>query len=157
MQVICRAQSTNLTAPPAPPEPSVSTPVTQLVSSVNETSAISANQTATARLSVNQTAFISVNQTASIMVNQTAISLNPSAVTASSPVASATSGIIESGGRKRRRRSILSNNMLQYQFNTSAGKIFWLSRKYLGYSQERSDWITAVIKYGHRVQCYCLH
>ena len=103
MQVVCSAQSTNLTAVPVPPKLPVPTPSThQLSSSVNQTVLLS---------TVNQTVLLS-------SVNQTSVS-------ASLPVTSinASASVIGGSSKRRRRRSILSSNRTvpQYQFSTSAG------------------------------------
>jgi len=99
VQVVCSAQSTNLTQKPPVPTPSTH----QLSSSVNQTVLLS---------SVNQTVLLS-------SVNQTSVS-------ASLPVTSvnASASVIGGSSKRRRRRSILSSNrtVLQYQFSTSAGK-----------------------------------
>ena len=86
MQVICRAQSTNLTARPTPTKPPASTPVTGLAGSINQTAVLSVNQTTV--LSVNQTAVLSVNQTTVLSVNQTAVlSVNQTATIAATQTA----------------------------------------------------------------------
>ena len=93
MQVVCSAQSTNLTAIPVPPGPPVPTPSThQLLSSVNQTVLLS-----------------SVNQTVSASLPVTSVN--------------ASASVIGGSSKRRRRRSIPSSNRTvpQYQFNTSAG------------------------------------
>ena len=94
MQVVCSAQSTNLTAIPVPTKPPVPTLSThQLSRSVNQTVLLS-----------------SVNHT-SVSASLPVTSLNASA------------SVIGGSAKKRRRRSILSSNrtVLQYQFSSSAG------------------------------------
>lgn len=93
MQVVCSAQSTNLTAIPVPAGPPVPTPSThQLLSSVNQTVLLS-----------------SVNQTVSASLPVTSVN--------------ASASVIGGSSKRRRRRSIPSSNRTvpQYQFNTSAG------------------------------------
>lgn len=103
VQVICRAQSTNLTGPIIPPKLSVSTPV---VSSMNSTTVSVATPS-----SVFQAAMTDTNL--------------PSAATIASSISSAISGLLvpslEVGGRKRRSVSSSGGAVLQYQFNNSAG------------------------------------
>ena len=129
VQVICRAQSTNLTARPTP-KPLVSTPVTGLAGSinqtfsVNQTAAITATQTAT--ISANQTATFSVNQTAAFTATQTAT------MGATQTAALSASRTSEVGGKEG--QPTIDETGLQYQFKTSAGDTCGLTCKLRAYS-----------------------
>lgn len=110
VQVICRAQSTNLTGPIIPPKLLVSTPV---VSSMNNTTVPFATPS-----SVFQAAMTDTNL-------PSAATLGLSVTTIASSISSAISGSLvpslEVGGRKRRSVSSSGRAVLQYQFNNSAG------------------------------------
>ena len=94
MQVVCSAESTNLTTIPVPMNPPVPTSSTNQLSS-----------------SVNQTVLLS-------SVNKTSVSASLPVTSVS-----ASASVIGGSSKRRRRRSILSSNrtVLQYQFSTSAG------------------------------------
>ena len=134
VQVICSAQSTNLTVPPALPEPPGPTPVTRLVSSLNQTAVVSVNQTAT--LSANQTATISINQTPAISTTQTAaFSVNQTASTSVNQSAVGTT-ITALHPRSSKIRSVpsIDTTGLQYVFMNSAGDVCGLTCKLTAHS-----------------------